>query len=305
MIKSIRSCFSVIIGLLISGFLLNCSFGWEEDKPFIMKYYFVPFSDLKEEDGEVEMNGISGLAIVPVSLSESVVFLPGLAYKGLFLDYKIPDFNYPTPNGPFTEKDLPRDLHVVDIIMGLNVQWDEEWGAFLILYPGIHSDMDDVSGSDIYFSGAALGSYRFSSDFLLSAGLYYDDSFGIPQLLPMLGLQWQISEYLTLDGLLPQYLVFSWRVDPGLAVGLKCNVTGDQYRLSKWKPWKDTIINYTQIMSGPFIDLTIIKNLVLRCEGGYAFNRMFEFRDDDTSQKLWDGDIEDNWYGAASLALQY
>lgn len=68
---------------------------------------------------------------------------------------------------------------------------------------------------------------------------------------------------------------------------------------------KETVINYTQIMAGPFVDLTLVNNLVLRLECGYAFNREFEFRDDDTSQKLWGGDLKDNGYVAVSLALQY
>ena len=305
MSKSMRLCLLAGIGLVLCGVILNGARGWEADKPFILKYYYVPFSDLDQVDGEIEMNGVSGITMIPIALSESVSLLPGLVYKGLFLDYKNADFSYPTPDGPFTEDDLPNNLHVIDIIIGANVEWDEEWGTVLLLYPGIHSDMDDISGSDIYFSGAAMGLYRFSEDFLLSAGIYYDDSFGYPQLLPMVGLQWQISEPLTLDALLPQYLVFAYRADPILAIGLKFNVVGDQYRLSEWKPWKNTLINYTQIMAGPFVDVTLVDNLVLRLEGGYAFNREFEFRDDDTNQKLWDGDIKDSGYASASLALQY
>jgi len=303
--KSLRLYLSAAIVLLSWVIILNSALGWEEDKPVLLKYYYVPFSNLDKVEGEIEMNGVSGLTMIPVPLSESVFLIPGLVYKGLYLDYKNAEFSYPTPDGPFTEADLPNNLHVIDIIFGANVQWDDDWGTVIILYPGIHSDMDDVSGSDIYFSGAAMGIYRFSEDFLLSAGIYYDDSFGFPQLLPMVGLQWQISESLTLDGLLPQYLVFSYQADPILSIGLKYNVAGDQYRLSEYKPWKNTVINYTQMMAGPFVDLTLVDNLVLRLEGGYAFNREFEFRDDDTSEKLWDGTIKDSGYAAASLALQY
>lgn len=295
----------VFLGLIVSGAMVNSARGWEDDKPFLLKYYYVPFSELEEEDAEIEMHGVSGMAMIPVTLNESVSLITGLAYKGLFLDYKDAEFSFPTPEGTFTEKDLPDDLHVLDVILGANLQWNEEWGTFVIVYPGIHSDMENVSGSDIYFSGVALGSYRFSEDFLLSAGMYYDDSFGLPQLLPMLGIQWRISEVLTLDSLLPQYTVFSWRVDPRLAIGLKFNVAGNQYRLSKSKPWKDTVVKYTQIMTGPFVDFTLVGNLVLRLEGGFVINREFEFRDDDTSAKLWDGEIKDNGYIAGSLALQY
>jgi len=291
--------------LIGQGIFSNSARGWEEDKIAWLRYYYVPHSEFKDEDGEIGMNSVKGVAMIPVALSESFVLFPGLAYGGLYLDYKGLTFSDPTPDGTFTEKDLPSDLHVIDLILGGAVQWDEEWGTYVILYPGIHSDMDDISGDDIYFSGAALMSYTFSDAFLLSAGLYYDDSFGIPQLLPMLGVQWRISDGLTLDAALPQFLVFAYQVIPELAIGLKYNVEGNQYRLSEGKPWKNTIVKYTQILTGPFVDLSLADHLVLRIEGGVAVNREFEFRDDDTSSKLFDGDIKDMGYIGTSLSYQY
>lgn len=295
--------------ILLEGILLlsitHPAAAWEEDKVAYLRYYYVPYSDLKEESGEIEMNAVKGMVLIPVSLSESVFLLPGLSYSGLYLDYKDLKFSYPTPDGAFTEKDLPRNLHVIDLVMGVNFQWDQEWGTFILLYPGIHSDLDDINGRDIYFSGVALATYRLSDTLFLSAGFYYDDSFGYPQLLPMLGAQWQISETLTLDAFLPQFMVFAYQADPRLAIGLKFNVEGNQYRLSKGRPWKNTLVQYTQILVGPFADFNLTEQLVLRIEGGFAVDREFEFRDEDTSTKLFNGDIKDNGYVGGSLALKY
>jgi Domain of unknown function (DUF6268) len=303
--KSLRLYIFVVIGLLSWGVLLNPAQGWEVDKIAWLKYYYVPHSEFTDEAGEIEMNAVKGVAMIPVPLSESLVLLPGLAYSVLSLDYKDLTFIDPTPDGTFTEKDLPHNLHVIDLVMGGAVQWDEEWGTLIIVYPGIHSDMDDISGDDIYFSGAAMMSYKFSDSFFLSAGLYYDDSFGIPQLLPMLSAQWQICDGLTLDTALPQFMVFAYRIIPELAIGLKFNVEGNQYRLSEGKPWKNTLVKYTQILTGPFVDLYLSDHLVLRIDGGVVVNREFEFRDDDTSHKLFDGDVKDMGYVGASLSYQY
>ncbi|MDP8215047.1 MAG: DUF6268 family outer membrane beta-barrel protein [Candidatus Euphemobacter frigidus] len=294
----------VLEGILLLS-IIHPAAAWEEDKVAYLRYYYVPHTELKDEDGEIEMNAFKGMALIPVALGESMFLLPGLAYSGLYLDYKGMTFSDPGPEGPFTEKDLPRNLHVIDLIIGAHVQWDQEWGTFVLLYPGIHSDLDDISGDDIYFSGVALASYRFSDTLLCSVGFYYDDSFGVPQLLPMIGVQWQISDVLTLDAFLPQFLVFKYRADPVLAIGLKFNVEGNQYRLSKGKPWKDTRVKYTQILAGPFVDLNLADHLVLRIEGGFVADREFEFYDDDTSSRLFDGDIKDSGYVGGSLALQY
>jgi len=303
--KSLRLYIFAVIGLLSWGVILSSARGWEVDKIAWLKYYYVPHSELADEDGEIEMNAVKGVAMIPVPLSESFVLLPGLAYSVLSLDYKDLTFTDPTPAGTFTEKDLPHNLHVIDLVLGGAVEWDEEWGTFIVFYPGVHSDMDDISGDDIYFSGAALMSYTFSDSFFLSAGLYYDDSFGIPQLLPMLSTQWRICHGLTLDAALPQYLVFAYRVIPEMAIGLKFNVEGNQYRLSEGKPWKNTLVKYTQILTGPFVDLYLSDHLVLRIDGGLVTGREFEFRDDDTSHKLFDGDVKDMGYMGASLSYQY
>ncbi len=305
MSKGLRLYIVVALGLLSWGAILSSALGWEEDKAAWLKYYYVPHSEFADEDGEIEMTAVKGAAMIPVSLSESFVLLPGLAYSGLYLDYKDLTFSEPSPDGTFTEKDLPHNLHVIELILGGALQWDKEWGTFIILYPGVHSDMDDISGDDLYFSGAALMSYTFSDSFLLSAGLYYDDSFGIPQLLPMLSAQWQICDGLTLDTVLPQFLVLAYRLVPELAIGFKFNVEGNEYRLSEGKPWKNTIVKYTQILAGPFIDLYLSDHLVLRIDGGVVTGREFEFRDDDTSHKLFDGDVEDMGYVGASLSYQY
>ncbi len=276
--------------------------GWEEDRVFVLRYLHVPRSDFQNEEGEIQMDSVRAEGIVPLDASDTTAVFGGLAYHGLFLDYRDLVF---TPEDGLGEDDLAKDLHVLDLVLGGSHDWDEHWSAFLILYPGVHSDFENLDGKDLYFSGAALASYRVSEDLTLSGGAYYDDSFGYPRLLPMLGIQWRIDAELTLEALLPQFLVFSWQLSPRLALGLKGSVEGNQYRLKEGSPWKDTVVEYTQILAGPFADLRLAGDLFLRLEGGFVFNREFEFRDDDSDRKLFDGDIDNSAYAGASLSYRY
>jgi len=290
---------------LLFGLADRPASGWEEDRLLDLRYFNVPRSDLKDEDGEIGMDAVRAAALLPVGLTESSFLLTGLVYNGLYLNYRGLEFSEPTPDGDFTEKDLPKNLHVVDLVLGGGVGWDERWGTVLILYPGFHSDFDDVSGKDIYFSGAALATYQISEDLTLSAGAYYDDSFGHPQLLPILGAQWRIGETLTLEAFIPQFAVLAWQFDPAISAGLKCSVEGSQYRLREGHPWKNTVVEYSQILAGPFVDINLAGDLFLRLEGGVVFSRVFEFRDDDSDAKLFDGDIEDTGYAGLSLSCRY
>jgi hypothetical protein len=294
----------ICLGLL-AGSAPRPAAGWEEDRLFNLRYFNVPRADFREEEGEIGMDAVRAEALLPIGLSDSAFLLTGLVYNGLYLNYRGLDFSEPTPDGDFTEKDLPKNLHVVDVVLGGGVSWDERWGTVLVLYPGLHSDFDDVSGKDIYFSGAVLATYQVSEDLTLSAGAYYDDSFGYPQLLPMLGAQWRIGETLTLEALLPQFLILAWQFDPAISAGLKCSVEGSQYRLREGHPWKNTVVEYSQILAGPFVDVNLAGDLFLRLEGGFVFSREFEFRDDDSNDRLFDGDIEDTGYAGLSLSYRY
>lgn len=89
----------VVIGLISWGVVLRTARGWEEDKLAWLKYYYVPHSEFFDEDGEIEMTAVKGAAMIPISLSESFVLLPGLAYSGIYLDYKDLTFIDPTPDG--------------------------------------------------------------------------------------------------------------------------------------------------------------------------------------------------------------
>ena len=165
----------ILAGLMIlfAAARVETARGWEEDKLAVLRYTHMPGTDLDQEEGKIEMNGIYGMAMFPFVVNDQVVLFPGLAYHGLFLEYKDLTFSYPLPDGgAFTEKDLPADLHILDVILGGNIQWEKNLGTALILYPGIHSDFEDLEGDDIYFSGAALLSYRVSEGLLFSGGLY-------------------------------------------------------------------------------------------------------------------------------------
>ncbi len=298
---------SLLLGIgiclgLLTGLVPRSASGWEENKLFNLRYLYLPRADFKEEAGEIGMEMVGAAGNIPFSLNDSTILIGGLAYSGLFLDYRGLVFD---PGEGFSKKDLAKDLHVLDLILGANVDWDDNWSTLLLLYPGIHSDFQDLNGKDIYFSGAALAGYQVSESLSLSAGIYYDDSFGHPQLLPLLGVQWRINESLSLEAFIPQFLVFTWQLDSWLAVGLKGSVEGNQYRLKEGTPWEHTVVENSQILAGPFVDLQLAGELFLRLQGGFVFGRTFEFRDDDSNAKLFDGDIEDTGYAGLSLSYRY
>ena len=275
---------------------------WEINKPADLNYFYIPKTESKEGRGEIEMNSVQATGMVPVGLGETTFLTVGLDCQALFVGYQ--DIGTWVYNGrTYTKDDLPDDLYALDLVAGLGAEFGD-WLAYAEFRPGLHSDLKDIDSRDIYYQGGVFVFYTFSEDFTGSLGLFYGDSFGEPELYPLLGVQWLIGSGFALDALIPSYLLVSYQADDWLKFGLRGRLNGHQFRL-RGLIWKDTVLKYEQVLIGPFVDINLTDSLVLRLEGGVATGRKFEFRDDDSSEKLYDGDIKDNGYLSAAISLVY
>ncbi len=279
---------------------------WESDKAVEGGYAFLPLSDLKDEDGEVRMHSVRVFATAPLALSESLFLSLRGAYQGLFVGYEDLVFSYPDgKGGVFTEEDLPDKLQAVDAALGVGAALSDDLTLYAEFQPGVHSDFEDVTSKDVYYQGGLMVSWKFSEELSGLIGVYYGDDFGEPEIFPLIGAQWQIDDDWALDLFLPEYGVFSYRAADWLSIGLRGRLEGHQFRLSENIPWENTVACYEQILVGPFLDLHFSKRVSLRLEGGIATARTFEFRDDDSSAKLYDGDLENGAYVGGSLSYAF
>lgn len=279
---------------------------WEQDRLASLSYLYVPGADVKSMNGEMDINAIEAQGALPIPLRGKTFLVVGIYYQGLFVDYQNIAFTYVTPEGKvLTDKYLPRHLQAIDLVTGINLDWGKGWRTYIEFRPGIHSDRSEITSDDIYYQGGVLASHVFTNIFTLIAGAYHTNIFGQPEILPAVGVQWRIGEKFTLDTILPKYLVFTWNLTDRFALGLKGWVTGNQFHLSDFTPWEDTVLEYSQILVGPFIEVTPMKPLVFRVEGGIATYQKFRFSDGDSSSKYSDGDLGDSAYFAVSGILQY
>ena len=289
--------------LVLSGLISVNSLGaWEIDKLANLGYFYVPASELKEGEGKIEMSSYQIWGLAPVKLSDQTTLLPGLSYQGLYADYS--GFDSPSPELARGTKDPPNAFHAIALILGCFIDLDNGWSVFGDFRPALESDMENVDSRDISYQGSALVSHKFSDTLSLSLGLYYDDSFGRPKLLPLAAAQWKISDVLALDAVLPEYLLFSYQPENWLKLGLRGRVNGHEFRLSD-TPVKDSVLEYSQIMVGPFVDLYLTDHLVIRLEGGVATARKFKFRDNNSSRIIYDGDVKDGGFIGASIFYEY
>ncbi len=95
------------------------------------------------------------------------------------------------------------DLYKVKLPMMVDFQARQNFLVSVGLTPGIHSDFEDVDEEDIRLAGAVLGTYVQSRELQWVIGVAFGEEFGDPTVYPVLGVNWQATEQLLLELILP------------------------------------------------------------------------------------------------------
>ncbi len=299
-------CFAAALGL----FLLVAVPGraWENEGTRLggINSYTVFPAGIENEDGKIGVTGVNAGGIIPFGIAEGQNLAVGASWQGLFVDYSELAFSWIGPDGKtYTEKDLPHSLHSVSLLLGYDLELGSGFTLGLAFTPALQSDFEDLSSKDIYYLGGVVGSWKISDSFTLAAGLYYADSFGEPELLPGVGVGWDLGKGWRLDAFIPQFANLEWEISELITLGLQGRVVGHEYRMTSTQPWDDTVLKYSQILAGPYLNLKLAEHLFLGLETGLAFSRIFEIREKDGSGKLDDGDLKDQAYLGGALYLSY
>lgn len=202
-----------------------------------------------------------------------------------------------TPVGSVTQGDLPDRLYAGDIGVGLMHKFSGSWSGLARIAPGIRSDMEDIDEKDIYWSGHISFLYSLAGDGHIGLGAGFSDDFGSPQAFPMLHLKLRPTDRWEIDGVLPVNFTAACKLNHRMKAGLDFQVVGNQYRLTEDAPWDGSVLNYKQMLAGPFIDFELHPRARVVLKGGVVFNHTIEFRDsDDTDDVISETDFEDTTF---------
>ncbi len=135
----------------------------------------------------------------------------------------------------------------------------------------ISSDLkNDLSHYDLQYGGSLLFQYKPKSNMRWKLGVYYNrEPFG-NFFVPLLGLDWQISEKKWLYGTLPLSMRYEYKTTEKLYLGAGLKIFGRSYRLGSDQN-RDYIWNQENQLK-LFADYYLSKNLVLYSEVGYTID---------------------------------
>lgn len=174
------------------------------------------------------------------------------------------------------------------LALRLSGQWvpAERWSVQADVRPGVYSDWEDLSGRDFNAPALIAGSYQINSNLVVLAGVNINlwsqlATIGGP------GVWWKFADAWTLNLVLPKPTLEYAPVRP-LKLFVGGEIRGGAYRVGEdfgrqhGRPGLDgDKFAYRELRAGGGVEYRLGPHWRLILEGGYAFDREFEFREAD------------------------
>ncbi|MFW0717549.1 DUF6268 family outer membrane beta-barrel protein [Pedobacter sp. N23S346] len=190
---------------------------------FKADYTYSPFN-VNGEDVQAQQANTSLIFPLYSKLKDGKLdfLLAGIGYTGLFL------------SGNNTELGASA-FHSLSIPISYQKSLSTRYSFSVTFIPTLSSDLKDISGEDMIYTGAAAFKVKVSERFSYSLGAVYSKQFFGALLLPLVGIDWQINNKLNLSGSLPvsQRLKYSLSAKNALGINNNLGIGGGTYRLSE------------------------------------------------------------------------
>ena len=274
---------TLLFGLMFAaGLMLTAPASAQMGGPVSLEYTAYPTSrsqDLPEnvEPAETRVQNIALSLGVPIQFKSSGTLLfPSFKYNALLLDRR-PELD-PQLNA----------LHNPALQLVVLQKLSESWTGLAIVSGGLASDLKgDLTRDDAVFTGSLIASYAFSDDFSLGGGVTYDRRTGDLQPLPLVQLNWHLTERLRISGVVPANVIIVWRASEPITLGLSGGLQGNRYHLDE-ETWgiDEAEVAYSVIQAGPTIAYHVNRLLHLEVTGGWTIRRRAELLLRDETQDV-------------------
>jgi hypothetical protein len=156
--------------------------------------------------------------------------------------------------------------------LGMQVQLKNPKMKFTgLIIPKIAGADLGASFSDVFQIGAySLFTVTESEKFRYKFGLYYNREFFGNFFIPLVGIDWKVSDRFTIYGTLPNSMKFSYAVAPSrVNAGLAFRSLTRSFRGED----VNTFVRYNELQFKTFFDFYITKKNVVFVEGGYFLGK--------------------------------
>lgn len=227
-------------------------------------YTFRPAVSIDGEPGaEMGVSAVQAAAAVRVQLGPRTFLTPGISYQGQLFRYE--GMMSPAGNA---------ELHALELPIMLTHALSAKWSLVGRLSPGLSGDFETL---DRHFSaGAAAMAVRVISPRLVlgfGAAVSYGAGRWLP--LPVVSANWQVSDKLRVDALLPESARATYRLGDRWEVGGLVKFEGARWALDG-DAGEARTIDYFSIDTGAVLAMRVTGNTWINVFSGWNALRQYD-----------------------------
>jgi hypothetical protein len=162
------------------------------------------------------------------------------------------------------------------ISLSFGYQWfskNKKWKTVVFGIPKVASDFkESISRSSWQYGGLLLENYQLNDKLQLKAGMYYNREVFGNFFVPLLGLDWKVTDRLTFYGIVPTNYKIEYNVVKNkLYTGLNFKSLTRSFQLSKSQ--NNDYVRFDEVVLKIFADYYVGKNVVFNGEIGYSIGK--------------------------------
>jgi len=179
----------------------------------------------------------------------------------------------------------------------------KKWSLAGAVIPRWNGNASDVFNNSFQIGGSLLAAYKSSPNLTYRLGVYYNSEFFGPFIIPLVGIDWKISERDNLFGVLPQILTYEHKVSNRFYWGAAYRMFNNSYRIGYRNLSLDD--NYLRLVEMQLMlsaDVYLSKRIVFNVEAGHSlFRRLRLGTDNDGKNYYSDEPVNDGFILKAAL----
>ena len=168
-----------------------------------------PYEELYSGNA-MELGSMINLA-APIRLSEKTMWFTSLNY-----------FYWKVKNEETMPSDISNPINIHGFILrtGVIQKLSNDGEIQLLFAPRLMSDFNQINSDHFQFGALAMYKKKFSSQLTMAFGAMYNQELFGPYLVPLVDLDWQLSERWSITGMLPVYSKIKYKINDNFDAGI-------------------------------------------------------------------------------------
>ena len=232
-----------------------------------------PFEAESPYSGETKERGAMVNLVVPIVLNEKQIWYNSVNYM---------QWNVNNNNNAMADNIAnPIRLHGLILRTGLIQKLSNGNSIQAFFSPRLMTDFKNIGYEHFQFGGTFIYEKVYHKRLKIGYGvLYNQEAFG-PNIVPLVNLEWKMSERWSMSGLLPIYSKVKYKVNEKLNVGIHHFGLITSYRLGE-EAYQNDYIERRSIDLGLFTRYNIVGGIHIEGRYGYSFGRSYaQYNQDD------------------------